>query len=340
MYKKIAFLMIGSVLSSAAISQEVTLKVSHFLPALSPVQQRVIQPWCDDMKEASNGRISCQIYPSMQLGGTPGQLFDQVRNGVADVVWTAPGYAAGRFPKIEAMELPFRVKDSLSGSLATWSFYNQYAQDEFKDYKVLALHIGGGMGFFTAKKPVNTLEDLKGLKLRAAGRVAAQTMEALGITPVAMPPVQMTESIAKGVVDGALGALDLVNSARVDEVVDYYAGPADGLAHPATAVLGLFMNQKKYQSLPDDLKKIVDEKSGEALVRLFGQVWNEETDGAIKILNEKGKKLVFWNAEQLQPLVDATAVVEKNWIEAMNKNGHDGSALAQASKALGAENGQ
>ena len=95
----------------AQAQQEVTLKVHFFLPPTSFANTLFIQPWCDKVAKESNQRMKCQLYPSMQLGGTPPQLFDQVRDGVADVVWTLPGYTAGRFPSLEAFELPFTIAD-------------------------------------------------------------------------------------------------------------------------------------------------------------------------------------------------------------------------------------
>src|SRR5450631_2387003 len=95
--------------ATTASAQEVTLKISHFLPAVSNFQRNVLEPWCDKINKASNGRLKCQIYPSMQLGGTPPQLIDQLTNGVADIIWTVPGYAAGRFPTIDTIGVPYSV---------------------------------------------------------------------------------------------------------------------------------------------------------------------------------------------------------------------------------------
>lgn len=138
-------------------AQEVTLKIAHFLPSAAPAQQQVLEPWCAEMNKESQGRIQCQFYPAMQLGGTPAQLADQAKNGIADVVWTAPGYSAGRFPLIETFELPFVVKDPVSSSRAVWKFYQAHAQKEFAAYKVLAFHTDGGQAFHTAKKAVRIL---------------------------------------------------------------------------------------------------------------------------------------------------------------------------------------
>ena len=88
------------------------LKVHHFLPGTSNVHVNLIQPWCDKIGKESGGKLKCQIYPAMQLGGTPPQLFDQAKDGVADIVWTIPTYQAGRFVKSEVFELPFFTRSA------------------------------------------------------------------------------------------------------------------------------------------------------------------------------------------------------------------------------------
>ena len=128
-------------LTSLASAQEVTLKVHHFLPAGSYANSKFIQPWCDKINKESNNRIKCQVYPSMQLGGTPPQLIDQVRDGTVDVVWTLPGYTAGRFPLIEVFELPFMMQSPEATSKAVWDYVQQYDKTEFKDVHPIAFHV-------------------------------------------------------------------------------------------------------------------------------------------------------------------------------------------------------
>ena len=101
---------------SLAKEAEVTLKVHHFLPAASNAQTKLIQPWADRLKADSGGRIAVEIYPSMQLGGKPPQLYDQVRDGVVDVVWTLPGYTPGRFPITQIIEAPFVFENAQQGT--------------------------------------------------------------------------------------------------------------------------------------------------------------------------------------------------------------------------------
>src|SRR5574344_1828241 len=97
---------------SADAQEPVILKVAHFWPPTALSQQKVLEPWCAKIAQESNNQMQCQIYPAMQLGGTPPQLIQQAMDGVADIVWTLPGYTAGRFPAVEVMELPFLTKDA------------------------------------------------------------------------------------------------------------------------------------------------------------------------------------------------------------------------------------
>ncbi len=320
--------------SLSAAAQEVTLKIAHFLPSAAPTQQKVLQPWCDEMKQASGGRIACQFYPAMQLGGTPAQLVDQVKNGVADVVWTGPGYSAGRFPAIEAFELPFMVADATSSSKALWKFYQQHAQAEFSAYKVLAFHTDGGQAVHTAAKPVTGLTGFTGLKLRTSTRVGAKTLAALGGQPVAMPPAQVTEAIAKGVVDGSLGAWELVYPTKLSEVTKFHAQPAPGVAHPTATVLTVLMNKQKYESLPADLKAIVDRTTGEAMVGRFGVMFDEVAADTRKRIAAQGNKISTFSAVEVAAMKRATASVEDEWAKQVGDKGLDGKKLIATAREL------
>jgi len=321
-------------LSTPILAQEVTLKVAHFLPPAAPAQQKVLQPWCETLKKESAGRIACQMYPAMQLGGTPAQLVDQVKNGVADIVWTAPGYSAGRFPAIEAFELPFMVSNATSGNRAMWKYYQQNAQSEFAAFKVLAFMTDGGQATHTGKTEIKTAADWKGLKLRTSTRLGAKTLAALGGSPVAMPPAQVTEAIAKGVVDGAMGAWEVVLPTKLDEVAKFHVQPPAGQAFPSTTVLMVLMNKQKFDALPADLKAIIDKNSGAVLSESFGKVWDEENLTAHKKVLARGNKINEFSAADMEAMKKATAGVEQEWIKQVGEKGLDGKKLAAAAREL------
>lgn len=329
------FAVLGALaVSLSAGAQEVTFKIAHFLPSAAPTQQKVLQPWCEEMGKLSAGRIKCQFYPAMQLGGTPAQLAEQVRNGIADVVWTGPGYSAGRFPAIEAFELPFMVKDATSSSQALWKYYQQHAQQEFAAYKVLAFHTDGGQAVHTSKKEIIGLTGFAGMKLRTSTRVGAKTLSALGGQPVAMPPAQVTEAIAKGVVDGSLGAWELVYPTKLSEVTKFHAQPAQGVAYPTATVLTVLMNKQKYEGLPADLKAVVDKTTGEVMVGKFGAMFDEVAADTKKRIAAQGNKITTFSATQVEAMKQATAGVEDEWAKQVAEKGLDGKKLIAAAREL------
>jgi TRAP-type C4-dicarboxylate transport system substrate-binding protein len=321
-------------ISTTTFAQEVTFKLAHFLPSSASPQQRVLQPWCEEMKKASNNKIACQFYPSMQLGGTPSQLVDQVKNGVADIVWTAPGYSTGRFPAIETFELPFLVSDATNSSKAVWKFYQQHAQQEFSAFKVLAIHTDGGQAIHTAKGPVSGLTGLSGLKLRTSTRLGARTFAALGGIPVAMPPAQVTEAVSKGVVDGSFAAWNLVVPTKLPEVTKFHTQPAAGAAYPTATVLMVLMNKQKYDGLPADLKAVIDRFSGESLVNRFGSVFDDETVAGRKIVQQRGGKITEFSPIEVAAMKRATASVEEEWAKQVGEKGLDGKKLIASAREL------
>jgi TRAP-type C4-dicarboxylate transport system substrate-binding protein len=259
-----------------------------------------------------------------------------VKNGVADIVWTAPSYSAGRFPAIEAMELPFVITDSLSSSRAAWEFVNKFAAKDFEAYKVLAIQTDGGASLHVGGKDVTDLAGFKGLKLRASNRLMSKTVAALGGTPVSMPPAQMTEAISKGVVDGAVSSWEVVLPTKLDEVTKFHLETGAGRQQLAGTVLILLMNKQKYDGLPADLKAILDRNTGLALCEAMGRAFDETVNATrIKVL-KSGAKVNLIGNEQLDGFRKAVAPVEEEWIKEITAKGYDGKALAEAAHRLAA----
>jgi len=310
-----------------------TLRFGHFLPSSAHQQRLIFEPWCAKLKEESAGRLQCQIYPSMQLGGTPAKLADMVRNGVADIVWTAPSYSPGKFPRIEAIEQPFQLPYGAKASNAIiWQFYQQYAQEDFKDYKVLAMHGDGGMGFHSRSKPIANLGDLKGMKLRASNRASAMLVEALGAAPVSMPPAQMTEALSKGVIDGVLFTWNTVRDVKINEVTQYHSEAPQGAPSLTNTVLTMLMNQQTYAKLPKDLQEIVDRNSGPALNELISTVWDQEMVNARKATPDE--QIVNLTPEAYRQMQAAAEPVARNWVKEVAAKGVDGEPLLKGIKDI------
>lgn len=321
--------------TAGAQAQQIVLKVHHFLPPTSSAQVHLIGPWCEKINKASNDRLKCQIFPSMQLGGTPPQLFDQARDGVADIVWTVPTYAAGRFTKAEVFELPFMAATAKSGSQALWAYTQKHAQDEFKGTKLIFMHVhDGALMHFKDKTPMK-LEDLKGLKIRAATRINSQLIAALGATPVQMPLPGVADSMSKGVIDGASVPWEGVPSIKLQEIARHALDTAPGMPRMANTIFAFTMNQAKYDSLSADLKKVIDDNSGQA-----ASAWAGETafDAVVaphqKIARDAGEKIHFLPEAEYARWVKASEEIDDAWIKTVGAKGANGKALLDDARAL------
>jgi TRAP-type C4-dicarboxylate transport system substrate-binding protein len=270
----IAALLVALVGGSApATAQEITLKLSHFVPPVAPPHATFLAPWAAKVEKESGGRLKVQIYPSMQLGGTPPQLVDQIKDGVVDIGWTVVGYTAGRFPKTEVMEMPFLHTNALGTTLALQDYYEKHLRDEYKDYHVLLLHVHGG-ALVHAGKPILKLEDYKGLKIRTPNRGGSVFLRAVGANPVGAPVPEVPQMLSKGVVDGALLPYEIANPLKVHELVKYHSEFAGPQPRIGTTVFLFGMNKKRYESLPADLRKVIDANSGRNIAEMAGRNWD------------------------------------------------------------------
>jgi len=323
-------------LPGAARAQEYTLKVHHFLPTTTTGQVAVIQPWCDRIAKDSGGRLGCRIYPLMQLGGTPPQLYDQARDGIADVVWTLPGYTAGRFPASEAFELPFLMRNAEGASRALWNYaqQNRLFETEYRDVKVLALWLNDAGYLHTTSRPVRTLADFKGLKLRAPTRLTTRLLAALGASPVAMPVTAVPDSLAKGVIDGALLPWEVIPAIKVEELVRFHTETDPSSRAIYTNVFLLAMNRAAYERLPVELRRVVDAASGEALSAAAGRVWQNSRGPARKLATDRGNAVHVVPASELAHWERAAASVDDDWVKEVGARGLDGRALLDSARGL------
>jgi TRAP-type transport system periplasmic protein len=324
---------LGSGVAGAA-QDVVILKVAHFLPSSSNTHKGLIVPWCEKINKESGGKLRCQIYPSMQLGGSPAQLFDQVRDGVADIVWTAPTYQAGRFTKTEVFELPFMIKKAETGSQALWDYIQKDSLDEFKGTKLILTHMHDGAPLHFGKKSVKTLEDLKGSKVRAPTRLASKALTALGAVPVQMPAPAVPESISKNVVDGASLPWEAMTALKMQEICKSHTETGPGHATVSNTFLVFAMNQAKYNSLPPELKKVIDQNSGLEASRLAGKAWDSFQPPAQKIAKDRHNTFNVLTEAEYQRWVKATQSVDDEWIKEVGAKGGNGKALLKDAKAL------
>ena len=316
-----------------ALAQEVTLRVHHFLPAPAPVPKNFITPWAEKVMKESDGRIKVEFYPSMQLGGGPPALFDQARDGVVDIVWTLPGYTPGRFPGTEAFELPFMPAKAEATSQAFWDFYEKYLTEEFKDVHPIALHVHGPGLLHVKGEGVSSLEDMKGLKLRGPTRQTNALLSALGATPVGMPVPAMPEALSKGVIDGTVVPWEVTTPLKVAELVGSHTD-FEGPRGLYTATFVFAMNKAKYDSLPADLKAVIDANSGREMSKWVGRVMDEGDAPGIVAAEKAGNIIRKLPEDEVARWKAAAEPVVEAWVAEVTAKGYDGAAMVEDAKAM------
>jgi TRAP-type C4-dicarboxylate transport system substrate-binding protein len=315
-----------------AHAADVTLRFHQFLPPQAAIPSKAIAPWAQKVEKESGGRIKVQLYPSMQLGGKPPELFDQAKDGVADIIWTVLGYTPGRFPKAEVFELPFSSGAAEPASRAYQEYVEKFAMDEFKDVKIIAVHVHGP-GLIHSKNPITRLEDLKGVKVRGGSRVINIMLEQLGAVPVGMPVPAVGEGLSKGVIDATTIPWEVVPALKVQQIVKNHTGfSGDQGLYTQTFVVA--MNKGAYDKLPADLKKVIDANSGVETAALFGHAMDEGDKVGLSLAQKAGNKIHMLDAAETQTWRRTAAGVRDIWFKEVAAKGIDGRKLADEAAAL------
>jgi TRAP-type C4-dicarboxylate transport system substrate-binding protein len=322
-------------IAGAQAQQTVTLKFHTFMAPQSNVWRSMLLPWMEKVEKDSGGRIVFEKYPAMTLGGTPLQLYDQARDGVVDVVWTLAGNTPGRFPRVEVFELPFMMTSAEATSRAYWEYTQTCASGEFKDTQLIAVNVHGPGMFHSREKPIRNAADLKGMKVRGPTRTITKMLGALGATPVGMPLPQIPDALSKGVVDAVVVPWEVTTAVKVDELAKHHAefDPKAGGLYTVAFVVA--MNKAKYDSLPPDLKKIIDQNSGMEASAALGRNQQAGDAPARKIAAEERKNTIVTIAgADLEGFRKAADLVDDDWRKDMDKRGFNGQQLFDCAKGL------
>ena len=318
--------------AGSAMAQTVTLRLHQMLPPQATIPAKALVPWAQKIEAESGGKIKVQLFHAMQLGGAPPQLFDQARDGVADITWTVLGYTPGRFPKTEVFELPFMSGNAEASSRAIQEYVEKFAADEFKDVKLIAVHTHGP-GLFHTKTPVTGLESLRGMKVRGGSRIISNMLTKLGATPVGMPVPAVTDALSKGTIDGTTIPWEVTPSLKVTELVRNHTTFA-GKEGLYTQTFALSMNKASYDKLPPDLKAVIDKNSGIETAAMFGRAMDEGDKVGRQIAERAKNNIVALDLAETQRWRRTASTVETDWINEVKGKGIDGAKLAAEARAL------
>ena len=325
---------------SGLAQQSVTLKFHTFMAPMSNVWLTMHKPWMDKVEKDSGGRIKFEGYPAMQLGGTPVQLYDQARDGVVDIVWTLPANTAGRFPRIEVFELPFMMNNAEATSKAYWEYFQTQCPDEFKETQVLALHVHGPGLFHSASKPIRSVADLKGMKVRGPTRQITKMLASVGATPVGMPLPQIPDALSKGTVEACVIPWEVVPSVKVHELTKHHSEFDNSASALYTTTFVMAMNKARYESLAPDLKKVIDANSGMATSAWLGKTQQSNDPNGRKAAVDRGNTIHQFSAAQREEFVKLSSLIDDEWVADMDKRGFKGKVLLDSAKSLIAKHGK
>ncbi len=296
---------LSSVAATAAAEE---LRLSTFVPPVHVIYREIIIPWAADVAKATNGEVKVTLYPSMQLGGKPPELFRQTVDGVVDMTFTLPGYTSPAFPRVGIIELPGLKADGLAATNMMWDLLDPYLLPEFEGTKVIALWGAEDAGLMTRNNTAyRSLDDLKGLRIRAPSAAQAKQIQVMGAVPIAAPITQVYPGLERGTMDGAMVPFTTILDFRLGEVAKGFtiSGPIFG-----RSVFLIAMNKKKFDGLSPSARQAIDRLSGRSLSLKATDTYIKRAAQAVESVRGKADVVTLSQAEQdriskvLRPIID------------------------------------
>jgi TRAP-type transport system periplasmic protein len=286
-----------------------------------------------EIEKRTDGRVKITVFP----GGTltkAAVCYDGVVKGISDMGHSVFAYTRGRFPVMEAVDLPFGYPNGAVATRVAYEFYKAMNPEELQDVKVLTIH-AHGPGVLAAKKDVTSLEDLQGMKIRCTG-LSAKLAEYLGAAPVAMPQNAAYEALQKGVVEGTFCPIETLKGWKQGEVIDYVI---ESRALGYTTAMFVVMNKDKYESLPPDVQQVFDEVGAE-WVDVHGRIWDDADAAGREFVTELGREIHGLAPEEEAKWVEAVRPIIEEYQANMDEKGLPGAQAVSTLEALLTQYGQ
>ncbi len=318
---------LGGCILAASAQAQTTLRFNNWLPPTHSILVGVINPWIEQVEEATEGRVQIELTDS-SLGAPPRQ-FDIVVDGIVDVALGIVGYTPGRFKVMHLTDLPLISDSGTARSVATWRVYNEYLEPvgEFEDVVLMSVFASTPGSIMTSQKAITDLASYEGVKLRTGGGMMEDMNQALGGVNVSAPAGQIYELVSSGVADGALMGGEGYDSFQLKGLINYVTVVPGGLYSAGWYII---MNKDAWNGISPEDQEAIMSVSGEHLARLAGGVFdaaeaagrkNWEADGVqVTVADEAFMEEVRALA---QPLID-------EWVAAANAEGIDGEAALKA----------
>jgi TRAP-type C4-dicarboxylate transport system substrate-binding protein len=311
------FLAVGASARSAAGEEPTVLRFAFPAPATSVVNTGGVTPWIREVEESSKGTLQIKLFPGPAVS-TFTNVYDRVVNGVVAFGFGTIG-AGSPFKKTEVSQIPFETSDTYEAGLALWRLYESgVTASDFKTVKLLALFTFASSGELHSVKPIRTIDDLRGMKVAAYGRLNGQTLEAAGAVPVTMTPADSYETLSRGVISAATMSWPGVMAFKLQEVAKYHLDVALGAAGGF-----IIMNKSAYARLPAAARAAIDAHSGEVFTRRLGQTQIEEDARLRKVINAMpGQQTTALSPEEEARWKKAIEPVVEEWVKETPDGAH------------------
>ncbi len=260
--------------------------------------------WAKEVEKRTNGRVKVTMYPSGSLVPA-GQIYDSVTKGIADIGYAAISYTAGRFPLTDVVTLPLGYTSGYEATIMAYELYKKFKPKEFEQTQIMWLE-AHGPGILHTKRPVNKLEDVKGLRIRSTGATTRIAL-ALGAAPVGMPMSDAYDALSRGIVEGIFCPMEALQGWKLGEVVSY---TTEDYGASYSDCFYIAMNKEKWASIPEDVKPII-EKINQEWLEKQGKMWDEIDKEGREFALKRGNKIISLSkeenarwAEKVRPTLD------------------------------------
>jgi len=315
----VAILCSFATIGSAA---EFNLRVANWNPNPNHAVAVALRAWGEKVTKESNGRINVTVDKT--IIGKPSGQYDLIRQGVAQAGWGALTWTPGRFELSQVVELPFLSASGEEGSRKITEIWQKYFADkEFKDTKLLAIHVHAP-GALHTKQKVTKPADLNGMKIRTIGS-GVKWAETLGATAVVMPASKAHEAISRGVADGIFFPWDAIKSYRLEKLLPYHLEVPNGLY---TIAFFFTMNKRFYDSLPADLQAVIDANSGPDTAAFIGSYWDKAAETTRNnLVADPAHEVNMVSPEVLSDLQKRSKTIISDWKSQAQAKGVDADAV-------------
>lgn len=313
------------VLATATHADE--LKLAHFASTKYHLHNQMFLPLAEQISAATGGATTIRVYPGGELGKGPVKQYDRVLDGVADIVYALPGYTSSQFKKTLLVEFPGIVPGNQDITKKIWDNIDLIG-DEFRRTKLLGVWTSSPGMLLMAEKKVETLADLKGLKIRVPSKNTGLVVEAWGATAVSMPITQVYTSMETGVVDGVLVDASVLKSFKLGEVTKYVVTGMDG----SNSVFMLVMNRDSWQDLGAETQAKLDALVGAEMSQGGHITMSTAGDKALAAWAEAGGQVIALSPEAKAEFDAASAALAERMIADLEADGINAAEWAAALK--------